>query len=157
VSGTDALRLLHVVAAFGFVTGLIGRDILLGQARKSNDVARIRHLVESAGPFERVLVRPGSLAVLVFGILTWWAEDLPLWGVSARWLPTSLIVFASAIPLIPLVFIPRGRVFEAALASADSVTPELSAALRDPWVAFARWYELGVLGIVVLLMVTKPF
>jgi len=37
------------------------------------------------------------------------------------------------------------------------MTPDLTSALRDPAVAAARWYEVGVVTVVLLLMVTKPF
>ncbi|MGH2526764.1 MAG: hypothetical protein ACRDG2_08460, partial [Actinomycetota bacterium] len=77
-----------------------------------------------------------------------------------RWVTVSLIVFLTNIPFIPLIFVPRGKVFDAALASAASngrITPELSAALRDSGVAMARWWEVGTTAVVLLLMVTKPF
>lgn len=156
----DLLQFLHVVSAFMLVTGIVGRDLVLGRARRTGDVEKVKDLVETAGPFERFFVIPGSFLVLLFGILTWWAKGIPLWGQGTRWITVSLIVFLTTIPLIPLIFLPRGKVFEAALASAlptGRVTPELSAALRDPIVALARWYEVGVIGVVLLLMVTKPF
>jgi hypothetical protein len=160
VSLVDVTQLLHVLSAFWFVTGLVGRDVVLGQARDSDDVARVASLVETAGPFERYAVIPGSFAVLIFGIATWWAERLPLWGDGTRWVTVSLIVFATTIPLVPLVFLPRGEVFGAALSSAVAegrMTSELRAALRDPAVAAARNYEKVVVLVVITLMVTKPF
>jgi hypothetical protein len=160
MSLADFFQFLHVASAFWFVTGLIGRDIVLGRARRAADLGRIRTLLDASGPFERGMVIPGSFAVLVLGILTWWAEKLPLWGDGTKWVPVSLIVFATTIPLVPLVFLPRGKIFDAALTSsieADRVTPELRAAFRDPVVAGARFYEFAVVALVVLLMVTKPF
>jgi hypothetical protein len=160
MSLADLLQFLHVASAFWFVTGLIGRDIVLGRARRNDDLGRIRTLLDASSPFERGMVIPGSFAVLFLGILTWWAEKIPLWGDGARWVPVSLIVFASTIPLVPLVFLPRGTTFDAALTSAMAagrVTPELTAAFHDPVVSAARWYELAVVAVVLLLMVTKPF
>jgi hypothetical protein len=160
MSLADLLQFLHVASAFWFVAGLIGRDVVLGRARRSDDLGRIRTLLDASSPFERGVVIPGSFAVLILGILTWWAEKIPLWGDGARWVPVSLIVFASTIPLVPVVFLPRGRTFDAALNSATAagrVTPQLTAAFHDPVVSAARWYELAVVAIVVLLMVTKPF
>jgi hypothetical protein len=154
MSLADVLQFLHVVSAFMFVTGIVGRDIVLGRARRAGDVEKVKDLVSTAGPFER------SFLVLLFGILTWWAQDIPLWVEGTRWVTVSLIVFLTNIPLIPLIFIPRGKVFDAALASAvpsGRITPELSAALRDPGVAMARWWEVGTIAVVLLLMVTKPF
>jgi hypothetical protein len=160
VSLADGLQFLHVASAFWFVTGLVGRDVVLSRARRSDDLAQVRTFLEASAPFERRMVIPGSFAVLVLGVLTWWAQHLPLWGANARWLPVSLIVFVTVIPLVPLVFLPRGKAFDAVLASAievGRVTPELSAAFEDRLVAAARWYELVVVAIVALLMVTKPF
>jgi hypothetical protein len=118
----------------------------------------VRGLIDIAGPFERLMViRP--FAVMILGIATWWARA-PLWGEHTRWVPVSLIALVTLIPIVPLVFVPRGKVFEAALASAEGtgrVTPELTAAFRDPVVATARRYELAVVAFVIVLMVTKPF
>ena len=160
VSLADVMQLLHVIAAFAFVAGLVGRDLILGAARRADDLPKIRTLLHASEPFERHLVRTGSMLVLVFGILAWWAEELPLWGTGTRWVTISLIAFATMIPLVPLVFLPRGKVFDAALADAEAageVTPALTAAFHDPAVAAARWYELGVVAAIIVLMVTKPF
>ncbi|HEV8189942.1 MAG TPA: hypothetical protein VGP82_00410, partial [Ktedonobacterales bacterium] len=66
----------------------------------------------------------------------------------------------SVIALVPLVFIPRGKVFGAALEEASAqgvVTSELQAAFADPVVRAAHIYELTAVGVVVALMVTRPF
>jgi Predicted integral membrane protein (DUF2269) len=160
MSRADLLQLLHVFAAFGFVAGLVGRDTILAAARRSDDLGQIHTLLRASAPLERILVVPGSLVVLVLGILTWWAEALPVWGAGTRWVTVSLLAFLTIVPLVPLVFLPRGKVFDAAMASADEagrVTPELSSAFHDPVVAAARWYELAVVAFVIALMVTKPF
>ena len=156
----DVLRFLHVASAFWYVAGLIGRDVVIGRARRSDDLGRIRAFLDASTPFERLMVVPGSIAVVTLGLLTWWAEKLPIWGAGTRWLPISLLVFASTIPLVPLVFLPRAKVFDETLASAvevGHVTPELTSALRDSAVAAARRYEFVVVAVVMLLMVTKPF
>lgn len=156
----DVLQVLHVLAGFWFVAGLIGRDVVLARARRSDDLGRVRALLDVSGPFERWMVIPGSFAVLILGIATMWAQHLPLWAEGTRWVTVSLVAFLTLAPLVPLVFLPRGRVFESALAGAvevGHVTPELTAAFHDPVVAAAHWYELGVVAFVVVLMVTKPF
>ena len=157
---TDLLQLLHVISGFVLVAGIVGRNVLLSRARRSDDISTIQHLVDAAAPFERFMVIPGSFVVLLFGILTWWTQRLPVWQSGSRWVTVSLIAFLTIIPLVPLVFAPRGRKFDAALAFAvrdGRVTPELSAALRDPLVAGARAYEVAIIFIVIVLMVTKPF
>jgi uncharacterized membrane protein len=151
---------LHVLIAFWFVAGLIGRDVTLAKARGTEDAHVVLELAELAGRFERMSVRPGSFAVLVLGLLAAWARHRPLAGPGSGWLLVSLILFLSNIPLIPLVFLPRGRTFERELLAAQAggvVTPGLSAALRDGAVQIARTYELVTLVAIVALMVAKPF
>jgi hypothetical protein len=152
--------LLHVVVAFAFVAGIIGRDITLHQARTSTDVRNIGELGVLAGRFEMLLIRPGSFAVLLAGIWAAFARGLSFTASGNRWLLVSLIVYLSTVPFIPLVFLPRGRVFGRALAEAKErgeVTPDLTAAFHDRAVAFARNYELAVIAVIIVLMVTKPF
>jgi hypothetical protein len=159
VSLVSFVVFLHVATAFLFVGGLIGRWIVLGLARRSEHVAQIDTLLQVADRFEKIVI-PGSFGVLVLGLLAMWAQDRPLFADGGYWLLVSLVLYLSLIPLVPLIFLPRGRVFEAALADArerGSVTPELTAAFHDPWVAFARTYEVVAVGIVIALMVLKPF
>jgi hypothetical protein len=157
---TEWVVFLHVAVAFGFVSGLVGRNVTLAKARASADISAVRELVELAGRFERRLVIPGSFAVLVAGFLAAFVEDRPLAGPGNGWLLASLIIFVTMIPLVPLVFLPRGRVFERALVEAadrGEVTPSLTKAFRDPAVAAARAYEMAGIAVIVLLMVVKPF
>jgi hypothetical protein len=63
-------------------------------------------------------------------------------------------------PLVILVFIPRGRVFAAALGDAvdrQAITPELRAAFADPVVHAAHCVEVVLVVSVLTLMVVKPF
>jgi hypothetical protein len=120
----------------------------------------MEELLGVAGVFDRLMVIPGSIAVLVAGLLTAWAQGQPLVAPHGWWLGVSLIVFLSIIPLVPLVFIPSGKRFEGAFQRAreeGSVTPELTAAYRDPRVAFAHRYEAAAVACVIVLMVAKPF
>jgi hypothetical protein len=159
VSVSTFVVFLHVAIAFVFVGGLIGRWIVLGRARRSADIGEIDILLPVADRFEKIVI-PASAAILVLGLLAMWAQDRPLFEDGGYWLLASLVLYLSIMPLVPLIFLPRGRVFEAALTDArarGTVTPELKAAFHDPWVAFARTYEAVVVAIVVALMVLKPF
>jgi uncharacterized membrane protein len=152
--------LLHVAVAFWFVGGLIGRNVTFAKARASTDIVVVGELTELAGRFERFMVIPGSAAVLVAGLLAVWAEGRPLAGPGNGWLLLSLLLYLTLIPLVPLVFLSRGRVFERALADATQrgeVTPELGTAFHDQAVAAARIYEVIVIALIVVLMVVKPF
>ena len=61
---------------------------------------------------------------------------------------------------VPLIFLPRGRVFERALEDAvrdGRMTPELHASLDDPVARWGHLFEIAGVTLVVLLMVLKPF
>lgn len=153
------LKLVHVLVAFGFITGLLGRWILLANAAKAEEVEDAYRLSQAAAPFERLVIM-GSNLVLAAGLLTAGAQGYPWLGLTTGWMLASVVILLSVIPFVPLVFLPRGKVFDAAMSAAraaGTVTPELRAAFRDPIVAFAHRYELGAVTVVVALMVLKPF
>ena len=152
--------LLHVVAAFWFVAGLLGRNITMARARTASDIRLVNELVTLSGRFERMMVIPGSFAVVLLGLLAAWALGQPLAGSNNWWLLTSLLLFVAIGVLVPVVFLPHGKVFEQALADANAkgeITPDLRTALRDPAVRNARAAELVSIAVIVTLMVTKPF
>jgi len=72
--------LLHVAVSFWFVAGLLGRNVTMARARSANDVSTLVELVDLSGRFERLMVIPGSFAVVVAGLLAAWAEGQPLAG-----------------------------------------------------------------------------
>lgn len=152
------MKLLHVITAFWFVAGLLGRTIAQWEAARVNDIHKVSTFMILAGRFEKLMVIPGSLAVLAFGLITAWVAQWPL--LTVNWLSVSTILYLSLIPIIPLIFLPKGKIFEAALEDAlkqGKVTPALTAAFFDRTVAAAHIYELAVIVIVIILMVAKPF
>ncbi len=158
------LKLLHVLTAFWLVTGLLARNMTMSRAAKTSEVRSVRVLVENAGRFEMAMVRPGSLVVFLFGLFTAWAQGWPvlgfLQGGATNWLLVSIVLYLSTIPVIPLIFLPRGKIFETALHEAEAqgqVTPALTSAFHDKVVARAHAYELAATTVVIILMVTKPF
>ena len=127
--------LLHVGEAFWFVAGLVGRDVTLAKAAQATDITVTVELAELAGQFDRWMVIPGSMAVLALGIVTVLVQGRPFAGTNSWWILTALLLFSSMLPLVPLVFLPRGRIFERALSDArerGEVTAELNAAFHDP-------------------------
>jgi len=97
---------------------------------------------------------------VLLGLLAAWALGQPLAGSNNWWLLTSLLLFVAIGVLVPVVFLPHGKVFERALADANAkgeITPDLRTALRDPAVRNARAAELVSIAVIVTLMVTKPF
>jgi len=158
------LKLLHVLTAFWLVSGLVGRGLTLAQAERATDIPRMRSLVTLGGQFERFMVIPASLAVLLFGLLTAWVQGVPLLGflqgARSNWLLLSLLLYLSTILLVPFIFIPRGKVFEMAFEEASAhgtITTALRTAFADPAVRAAHIYEFAAITIVLILMVTRPF
>ena len=152
--------LAHVVSAVGLIAGLTGRDVSLASARRANDVRDVAAIADLAGRFDRLLVIPGSMAVLVLGLAAVWAEHLDVTASGNRWALAALLLYLSIMPFIPLVFIPKGKIFDAALSDAvarGEITPGLTSSLLDPLTRTARTYEWIAISFVVLLMVVKPF
>ncbi len=159
----DLLKLTHAMLGILFFGALVGRAIVLGLAERATTIGEMRTLTRAAGPFERMVIL-GGMVMIAFGVLTAVAQGRPLLGPlqggSVDWLFVSVVLVASGFVLPPLVFVPRGRVFEAALAEATArgdVTPALRAAWRDPVVRAAHVVELVTIAIVLALMISKPF
>lgn len=150
--------LCHIASAFWFVAGLAGRDVTLARARAASEIGTIKELCDAAGVFDKRMVIPGSMAVLAFGLL---AALTGHWSFADNgWLLAALVLYLSSIPLVPLVFLPKGKVFETAMAQAVSAgepTPAVREALADRTVWAARWYERIVVAVIIVLMITKPF
>jgi hypothetical protein len=157
------LVVAHALLGILFFGALVGRWIVLGLAERAQTLAAMRTLTRAAAPFERIVIVGGTV-VVVLGVVTAIVQGRPilgpLQGAPIDWLFSSVVLLLTAAPLPPLVFLPRGRVFEAALEEAtlrDTVTPELARAWRDPVVRAAHVYELAVVAVVLGLMLVKPF
>jgi predicted integral membrane protein DUF2269 len=156
--------LVHALSGILFIAALIGRWIVLGVAERASTLPAMQATLRASGPFER-LVRVVSSIVLVLGIAAAIAVGRPflgpLQGGRVDWLFVALLLYLSSLPLIPTVFLPKGRLFEAAMADAEArggeVTPELRAAWADPVTRVAHVYELVSVTLVLVLMLAKPF
>jgi hypothetical protein len=154
-----AVKLLHLGLAFLFVAGLVGRWVLLHRAARADTVEVAYRLSEAAGPFERLVIW-GSFAVPLAGLLTAAVQGYPWLGLTTGWMLASFVLLLTMFPSVPLVFIPRGRIFAAEMESArtaGAITPGLRAAFQDRMVAAARYYEVVAVAVIVALMVLKPF
>ena len=163
MTATGVVVVIHALIGVLFIAGLIGRWMILGAAARATELPAMKTLTAAAGPFERIVIVTSPL-ILLFGVVAAFMQGRsvlgPLTGGSVDWLFVSLLLYLSVLPLIPLVFIPRGKVFESTLAAATvegRVTPALQAAWRDPAVRAAHLYELGSVTVVLILMLAKPF
>jgi uncharacterized membrane protein len=159
------MKLLHVLAAFWMISGVVGRGLTYWQARKSTDVHAIHTLLQVSEFFERYAVIPVSMAVLGFGLVITWIQKWPLFGFlqgsPSNWLLVSFILFIGISAVIgPLGLVARRKERERALKEAlaqETITLRLLAALNDKVVIRFRAAELIIMVIIIVLMVTKPF
>jgi hypothetical protein len=160
---TGLLAVGHAVLGILFFCGLVGRAIVLALAERAETLGAMRTLAKSAAPFEWLVIRIGAIALLsglVVAIFQGRPVLGPIQGGHVDWLFASILLLLTTAPLPPLVFLPRGRVFGAALAEAmarDEVTPDLRAAWRDPVTRAAHVWELVAVSAVLVLMIAKPF
>jgi hypothetical protein len=70
MSWSQVIKAVHVLIGFWFVAGLVGRGVTLERARRTRDLGTMGELLTVAGVFDRLMVIPGSVAVLVAGLLT---------------------------------------------------------------------------------------
>jgi hypothetical protein len=157
------LKVVHALFGVWLIAAVVGRWVTLNRAASSNDLGAVHTLLGLSDRFEK-WVRLVPNGVLILGIATAIAQNRPflgpLQGAGIDWLFVSLVLYLSIIPWILLVFLPRGRLFAAALEDADqqgAVTPRLTTAFHDPVVFAGHVYELVILGAVLTLMIAKPF
>ena len=155
---------VHVLAVFWLVAGIVGRGACYRQAARTSDLGALRTLVGLGGVFERAMVRPATFVVLLTGLLAAWLRGLPilgfLQGASLNWVLAALVIYLSIVPVIVFIFLPKGHVYRVALEEATEagrVTPQLLAALDDPLVGAGRAYEIVMVVTLAYLMIMKPF
>ena len=157
------LKVVHTIFGVWLIAAVVGRWVTLSRAAASDELGAVHTLLGLSDRFER-WVRLIPNAVLILGIATAIAQSRlflgPFQGAAIDWLFVSLVLYLSIVPWIPLVFLPRGRLFAAALAEADhqgAVTGRLTAAFHDRVVFAGHVYELVILVVVLTLMIAKPF
>src|SRR5918998_129703 len=117
----NLLKVLHALAGVVLIAGLIGRWVTLGYAARMVDVDALKQVLGVSMRFERMAIG-SSMIVLLLGLLTAVAQGRPflgpLQGAPIDWLFVSLVLYVSVGFLVPLIFLPRGRVFDEALQEA---------------------------------------
>jgi hypothetical protein len=157
------LKVVHAVLGVWIIAALFGRWTTLRQAARTDDIMAVHTLLRLSDRFEWMVIRIPPV-VLVLGVATAIAQGRPFLGpfqgAQVDWLLVSILVYLSVLPLVPIIFFPRSRLFGVALADADAageVTPALTAAFDDPVVGWAHIYEFVAIVTVFVLMITKPF
>jgi uncharacterized membrane protein len=158
------VRFLHIISAIIFFGGIIARQLVRSVAEKTNDVRNFAALSTAAGRIENIMVIPGNMAVVTFGIILALITDTPLFGflqgASKNWLLVTNLLLVIAMAFVPTVFLPRGKKFDLVLRDAlaqGQMTAQLREALADKTVRIVHFVEITLVVIVVILMVFKPF
>jgi uncharacterized membrane protein len=164
MSLVSIVRFLHIISAIWFIGGIAARQIVRAYAKRTDDVQRFAILSEAAGRIESTMVIPGNFAVLLFGVILALMIHAPilgfLQGASRNWLLVSNLLLLTGFFNVPLVFLPRGKLFDAALKDAlakGQFTPELRTHINDKVVRNVHIFELTAIGVVIFLMVFRPF
>jgi uncharacterized membrane protein len=160
----STIKTLHIVAAIWLVAGITGRQISRFQARRTHDFDYFIKLISRSGWFERWMVIPGNMSVILLGLALGLMGGWPilgfLLGSSSNWLLVSNLLLVGGMLLVPFVYAPMGKRFDMELKQAKSekrITPELHLAMDDSLVGRAHIAEFAGLFIVIVLMIFKPF
>ena len=158
------VRFLHIASAIWFIGGVIARQVVRAYAKRTNDVQHFAIMNVAAGRIETSMVVPGNFAVILLGVIYGLMIGAPilgfLQGASRNWLLVSNILLLMGFLNVPLVFIPKGKLFDVALQDAlakGQMTPELRAQMDDQTVRIVHFIELAALGLITILMVFRPF
>jgi len=104
------------------MSGGFGGNIAKRKASQSQNIHTTVALVQLMGFFDRRMVVPGSSAVFLLGLLTAWVQGWPILGFlqggAVNWVLVSILIYLSIMVFVVRVFLPRGKLFEAALLEA---------------------------------------
>ncbi len=158
------LLFLHITSTIVFIGGILARQLVRSLAARSPDVDNFAMLSQAAGRVETLMVIPGNMAVVIFGVPLALITGAPIFGFlqgsPQNWLLVSNILLLVGLVTVPLVFAPRGRQFDLALRDARAQgqwTPQLRAAVDDKLVHSVHAAEIVLVMFIVFLMVFKPF
>ena len=151
----DLALFFHLLGAFLLVSGVVVAGVAFEYARRRRDPHEIALLLglSRAGV---LLVGPGALLVLVFGV---WLVHLGGWGFGAGWIDAAFALFLAVgfLGAIGGRRPKRARLLAERLA-ADDVTesPELRALLDDRAARWLNHLSAVLVVAIVVLMVFKP-
>ena len=158
------VRFIHIFGSIVFIGGILARQAVRMQGKKSTDIHTLAVYFLVAGKIESLMVIPGNMIVIIFGVILAIMVRAPIFGFlqgsSQNWLLVTNILLIVAGLNVPLIFLPRGKIFDRLMDEAltrDEVTPELKAHLDDKVVKAAHIFEIVSLISIVILMVFKPF
>lgn len=158
------LRFLHILSSIVFIGGIFARQAVRSRGKKATSIRELEAYFLAAGQIEKLMVIPGNMAVIVFGVVLAIMMKAPIFGflqgASQNWLLVTNLMLVAGGLMVPLVFLPRGKIFDRQMQDAlsrDEITPELRFHLDDAVVKRAHFLEMFLVVVIVILMVFKPF
>jgi uncharacterized membrane protein len=141
----------HVLAAFWFVAGYVGTNVLTEIARRAQSHQARVAAIGLSDQFDRWLYQRGGTAVLATGLLSWWVFGYPL---TTPWILASIALIIGIALLTGFYWRSYGLRVNAAIAAGDPSATQ--AILNEPRaVLFSRIENLAVLAVIVI-MVLRP-
>jgi uncharacterized membrane protein len=158
------LRFLHILSSIIFIGGIFARQAVRSRGKKATSIRELEAYFLAGGQIEKLMVIPGNMAVIVFGVVLAIMMKAPIFGflqgASQNWLLVTNLMLVAGGLMVPLVFLPRGKIFDRLMQEAlgrDEITPELRSHLDDAVVKSAHFLEMFLVVVIVILMVFKPF
>jgi len=158
------IRFLHIISSMVFIGGIFARQAIRSQGKKSADINTLAAYFSAAGKIESLMVIPGNFGTILFGVIFAIMIHAPIFGflqgADKNWLLLTNVLLIAGSLNVPLIFLPRGKIYERLLADAiqkGEITSELKSHLDDKVVKAAHQFEIIMVVVIVILMVFKPF
>jgi hypothetical protein len=146
------VRTLHILAGIWFTAGAAAYLFTRLAMLKEQDVRGVDALVRLMARFRNLMIRPGGMLLVIFGLWAAYYESWPRFSIEAIVL---LVIF---VPFMALVA--RGshglEPISAEAVQAGSLTPALNSALRDRKLVIGEWGIAVITVLFLLLMIVKP-
>jgi uncharacterized membrane protein len=88
----DWLKFLHVLAAMGWLGGILMLHAVALAARRRGDALGFARSLRFVGP---AVLAPSTLAVVAFGI--WLVVDSPVWAFDQTWVWAALVLLGATL------------------------------------------------------------
>jgi hypothetical protein len=158
------VKFLYIASVIVSVGGLFARQLIRAYAKTVSDIQSYATFMQAAGKIEKVMVIPGMMAIIIFGVILGLIGHMPilgfLQGAQQNWLLVANILLIIMHVIIFAVLVPRGKIFEPLLQDAltkGQITPELSVTMNDNAVKLAHLYKEVALIVITALMVLNRF
>jgi uncharacterized membrane protein len=149
------LKLIHVIAVIAFVGNITVGIFWKVIADRSRDPRIMAHTIRGIIGADRVFTIPAIIVIVIAGVATALAEQIPILGTG--WVLWAIILFVIA----GLAFIPVSRAQHELQAVADEGAKSGTVDLARYEAISARWNFWGMVALIaplgaVALMVLKP-